>query len=193
MNKRLVALAFCASLLSTSFLSTSAIAQMPGHDAHHPAPPAGEQAQPAPAPGPMGPGMMGQGRMGEGMMGQGMMRCPMMQGMPMQGMPMQGMPMQGMPMQGHSGPAGDQSVPSLALHAVNEKMHREMAITFTGDADVDFARAMIAHHRGAVDMARIVLAFGTDERIRDLANAVVEAQEDEIRMMEAWLAERDAR
>lgn len=183
MNKRFVALAFCASLLSTSFLSTSAIAQMPGHDAHHPAPPAGEQAQPAPAPGTMGPGMMGQG----------MMRCPMMQGMPMQGMPMQGMPMQGMQMQGHSGPAGDQSVPSLALHAVNEKMHREMAITFTGDADVDFARAMIAHHRGAVDMARIVLAFGTDERIHDLAIAVVEAQEEEIRMLEEWLAERDAR
>lgn len=178
MNTRLVALAFCASLLSTS-----AIAQMPGHDAHHPAPPAGEQAQPAPAPDPMGPGMMGQG----------MMRCPMMQGMPMQGMPMQGMPIQGMPMQGHSGPAGDQSVASLALNAVNEKMHREMAIAFTGDADVDFARAMIAHHRGAVDMARIVLAFGTDERIRELANAVVEAQEDEIRMMEDWLAERDAR
>lgn len=177
MNKRLVALAFCASLLSTS-----AIAQMPGHDAHHPAPPAGEQAQPAPTPG------TGPGTMGHGMMGQGMMRCPMMQGMPMHGMPMQGMPMQG-----HSAPAGDQSVASLALNAVNEKMHREMAITFTGDADVDFARAMIAHHRGAVDMARIVLAFGTDERIRDLAIAVVEAQEDEIRMMEEWLAERDAR
>ncbi|TVR08907.1 MAG: DUF305 domain-containing protein [Salinarimonadaceae bacterium] len=118
-----------------------------------------------------------------GMGAMGMMSCPMMQGMHQT---------PGMQTQQHAGPAGDQSVSSIALNAVNEKMHRDMAITFTGDADVDFARAMIAHHRGAVDMARVVLAFGADERIRALASSVIEAQEEEIRVMEAWLAERGA-
>lgn len=217
MNKHFVALAIGASLFSAP-----ALAQTPDHGAHHPAPPAAEQAEPMPGPGHSTPGMSGGGGMrgmdmqgmgmhgagmhgagmhgtgmhgtpmhgmgmrGTGMSGAGMMNCPMMQGM-------QGMRQApGMQMQGHAGPAGDQSVSSIALNAVNEKMHRDMAIAFTGDADVDFARAMIAHHRGAVDMARVVLAFGEDERIRSLATSVIETQEEEIRVMEAWLAERGA-
>jgi uncharacterized protein (DUF305 family) len=87
---------------------------------------------------------------------------------------------------GQGGPAGDQSASSLAFHAVNEKMHRGMAITFTGNADVDFVRGMIPHHQGAVDMAKIVLAFGKDAEIKKLAEEIVKAQESEIAFMTAW-------
>ena len=38
------------------------------------------------------------------------------------------------------------------------KMHKDMDIAFTGDADADFVRSMIPHHQGAIDMARVVLA-----------------------------------
>lgn len=186
MSKLLAALAIGASLLCMP-----AFAQAPGHGAHHPAPQAPEQAGPTPsADGHRMPGTSGAGAgMGTGMT----MNCPMMQRMQGMGMGM-GMGMgSGMGAQGHAGPVGDQSVSSIALNAVNEKMHRDMAIAFTGDADVDFARAMIAHHRGAVDMARVVLAFGEDERIRSLATSVISAQEEEIRVMEAWLAERGAK
>nr|WP_280949571.1 DUF305 domain-containing protein [Chelatococcus daeguensis] len=103
-------------------------------------------------------GMMGRGGMGQGM-GSGMAGTP----------------------------RGDQSVASLAFNAVNERMHRDMDVTFTGDADADFVRAMIPHHQGAVDMAKVVLAFGKDPKIRELAESVVQAQESEIAMMKAWL------
>jgi uncharacterized protein (DUF305 family) len=86
--------------------------------------------------------------------------------------------------------AGDQGVASLAFVAVNEKMHRDMAITYSGDVDADFVRGMIPHHQGAVDMAKIVIAFGKDPEIRKLAEGIVKAQESEIAFMRSFLQKR---
>lgn len=87
-----------------------------------------------------------------------------------------------------SQPVGDQGPSSVAFAQANGKMHSDMAIEFSGDADVDFVRGMIPHHQGAIDMAKIQLQYGKDAEIRKLAEGVIKAQEGEIAMMKEWLA-----
>ena len=138
--------------------------------------------------GPGGIGMHGQMGPGKGQMGHGM-RGQMGPGMMGMGEGKGGH-------QGHSGSdahkgaAGDDSASSLAFAAANQKMHRDMAITFSGDPDTDFARGMIPHHQGAIDMAKIVIAFGKDPEIRKLAEEIVKAQETEIDFMRSWVRKR---
>ncbi|EWG99438.1 CopM family metallochaperone [Halomonas sp. BC04] len=76
-----------------------------------------------------------------------------------------------------------------AYREVNDRMHQDMMIEFTGDADADFARGMIPHHQGAIDMANVVLVHGEDEAIRDLAREIIEAQEEEIAFLRDWLVQ----
>ncbi len=85
-------------------------------------------------------------------------------------------------------PKGDQSASSKAYAKANAAMHAGMDIEFSGNSDVDFAKGMIAHHKGAVDMAKVVLEFGKDAEMKALAEKIIAAQQPEIDQMGAWLA-----
>ena len=77
---------------------------------------------------------------------------------------------------------------SMAFAEAEADMMTSMAITYTGDADVDFITGMIPHHQGAVEMAKILLQYGTDPEVKALAEAIIAAQETEIAWMTEWLA-----
>jgi uncharacterized protein (DUF305 family) len=117
---------------------------------------------------------------------QGMMGGRMMQGGMMGGMN----PGQAMPGMGAPRASGDESAPSLALRAAVDKMHRDMAIAYSGDVDIDFVKGMIAHHQAAVDMAKIVIAFGKDKEVRKTAEEIAKTQEVEIDFLREWLRTR---
>jgi len=69
------------------------------------------------------------------------------------------------------------------------RMHAAMDVAFTGDADRDFARMMIPHHQGAIDMALVELRYGKDERLKRLAQEIIVEQQQEITVMHLALGD----
>ncbi|MBF6986918.1 MULTISPECIES: DUF305 domain-containing protein [Cupriavidus] len=62
------------------------------------------------------------------------------------------------------------------------------AAAMNGDPDHDFVAMMIPHHQGAIDMAKALLLDTRDPELRNLAQGIITDQQNEIRLMQAWLA-----
>lgn len=73
------------------------------------------------------------------------------------------------------------------------KMHKNMTIVPSGDADIDFVKSMLPHHQGAVDIAKVLKEKGKDPELQKLADDIIAAQEKEIAFMKKWLAEHEAK
>ena len=56
-------------------------------------------------------------------------------------------------------------------------------VSVDGNADADFARMMIPHHQGAIEMAKVELQFGVDPVLRRLAQEIIVTQQSEIDVM----------
>ena len=75
------------------------------------------------------------------------------------------------------------------MRTAMEKMMSDMhAPGYNGDPDVDFLGMMIAHHVGAVEMARLALTHGRDPATRRLADEIIASQTIEIESMRRRLA-----
>ena len=75
-----------------------------------------------------------------------------------------------------------------AFKEANDKMMHDMMKPMSGDPDKDFVMMMLAHHQGAIDMAKVELKYGKDPTLRALAEAIIEAQGKEIKEMKEWSA-----
>ena len=67
--------------------------------------------------------------------------------------------------------------------AAMKTMMADMEIKPSGDVDRDFAAMMIAHHQGAIDMAKAELRYGHNEQLRRLAQEIIVSQSQEIAVM----------
>jgi uncharacterized protein (DUF305 family) len=76
-----------------------------------------------------------------------------------------------------------------AMHSAMQRMQQDMSSGMTGDPDIDFARMMIPHHQGAIDMARLQLEHGKNPQLRQMAQKIIEDQEREIATLKEWLAQ----
>jgi uncharacterized protein (DUF305 family) len=57
----------------------------------------------------------------------------------------------------------------------------------SGDPDKDFLTMMIPHHQGAIDMAEVQVKYGKDEKVKAMAQKIIDDQEREIAEMKKML------
>lgn len=70
-----------------------------------------------------------------------------------------------------------------------DTMHDEMMAGIADPVpDMAFARGMLPHHVGAVDMAKVQLKYGKNAEMRKLAQEIIDAQQPEIEQMQNWIA-----
>ncbi|MBA2250328.1 MAG: DUF305 domain-containing protein [Chitinophagaceae bacterium] len=74
----------------------------------------------------------------------------------------------------------DSAQMNITNSSMNEMMNKMTSMKMTGDFDLDFARMMIDHHQGAVDMSKTEIAKGADEKIKAIARNIMLSQSAEI-------------
>ena len=66
----------------------------------------------------------------------------------------------------------------------------DSALTRFTEADTHFMTGMIAHHAQALVMSELAPANGASPQVQTLAARIINAQQDEIALMQQWLRER---
>ncbi len=85
-------------------------------------------------------------------------------------------------------PAG--TTPQAADTAAIAKAQRDSARLPYTEADIRFMSGMISHHAQAILMAGWALENSTNPSVRTLAGRIINAQQDEIALMQGWLRDR---
>lgn len=84
------------------------------------------------------------------------------------------------------------NVPEFSMQQM-ANMERSGKVTdlqiINGDIDHDFAMLMIQHHQSAIENSRLELIYGHEEVMKTLAKSIIEAQDKEIKDLQAWILE----
>lgn len=79
----------------------------------------------------------------------------------------------------------------MAYMDIMNKMHQAMSAGVQAkNADVGFAKGMIPHHQGAIDMVTIEQTYGKNPAMLALAKQIKHAQTPEIKQMQDWLSKQ---
>ena len=65
---------------------------------------------------------------------------------------------------------------------------KKLSTLTANDLDLEFVKQMIPHHEGALVMSREALKRSAKDEIKILGNAIIKAQEAEIKQMKEWQA-----
>ena len=65
-----------------------------------------------------------------------------------------------------------------------QRMMMDMMVPPSGDIDRDFATMMIAHHQGAIEMAKAYLRAGNHQALLRMAQEIIITQQQEIAIMQ---------
>jgi uncharacterized protein (DUF305 family) len=95
-------------------------------------------------------------------------------------------------MAGMNGAAMPANMPQTPYTASETKMHQDMMQATGSDAQETYARKMIAHHQGALDMSRVVLDQNPDAGLRGIAEKTIRMQEQDIAELRRWVESRPA-
>lgn len=77
---------------------------------------------------------------------------------------------------------GHTSADDMSMTAMNESLQSK-----SGDAfDEVFISQMIAHHQGAVDMAKLAQQQAKHTELKELSNTILATQSKEIEMLRTW-------
>lgn len=98
---------------------------------------------------------------------------------------MQGMDMQKMMQMMMPSPNDPPSTKDFKRAHMN--MMKGMHMEFTGNADVDFAKSMMKHHEGGIEMAKLQLKHGKDPEMHKKAEKLLKEQGQDIKEFQAWL------
>jgi uncharacterized protein (DUF305 family) len=71
--------------------------------------------------------------------------------------------------------------------AAQAEAMRNASKDLSGDADIDYARQMIAYHQGGIEMARVLLTHGKDAALRRSAEKMIVEQQKQIGELQLWL------
>ena len=87
-------------------------------------------------------------------------------------------------------PSETMAMAQTPFSAAETRMHEAMMAATGADAGETWARKMIPHHQGALDMSQIVLRDTQDAHIRRMAQKTVEMQTSDIAELRRWLETR---
>lgn len=76
---------------------------------------------------------------------------------------------------------------SALMGGMDRTNQQMMTGMMADDIDVAFVCGMVAHHQGAINMARAELKYGDDAWAKEMAQNVIDAQQKELTEMLGWL------